>query len=142
MWDLNSYSQSGQKFMRSACHVATAAINRYLLPTPDLSSKLADRHCCCRSTGQTDRRTDTRPFYEWHTRPIAGRVINSYMPYSVRCFRTMSHFRITQVYMSDFITKRAREDWISVASMKQYRTDWACARVETFRVAWQALSCC
>jgi len=31
---------------------------------PDLSSKPADRRCCCQSTGQTDGRTDTRPFHD------------------------------------------------------------------------------
>ena len=30
------------------------AIDRYLLPAPDLSSKPAGCRCCCRSTGQTD----------------------------------------------------------------------------------------
>jgi len=35
-------------------------------PAPDLSSKPAGRRCCCRSTGQTDRRTDTRPLYDAH----------------------------------------------------------------------------
>jgi len=39
---------------------AAAAIDRYLLPAPDLNSKLAGRHCCCRSTGQTDVQTDGR----------------------------------------------------------------------------------
>ena len=39
-------------------------IDRYLLPAPDLSSKPDGRRCCCRSTGQTTRRTDTRPFYD------------------------------------------------------------------------------
>ena len=35
-----------------------SSIDRYyLLPVPDLSSKPADRRCCCRSTGQTDGRT-------------------------------------------------------------------------------------
>jgi len=36
-----------------------ADIDRYLLPTPALSSKLAGRRTCCRSMGQTDGRTDT-----------------------------------------------------------------------------------
>ena len=35
-------------------------------PSPWLRqcSKRAGRRCCCRSTGQTDGRTDTRPFYD------------------------------------------------------------------------------
>jgi len=53
----------GLKFTRPACHAAAAAIDRHLLPAPDLSSKPADRRCCCcRPTGETDGRTDTRPF--------------------------------------------------------------------------------
>ena len=50
----------GPKFTRPACHAATAAIDRYLLPAPDLCSKPADRRCCCRLMGQTDRQTDGR----------------------------------------------------------------------------------
>ena len=46
----------GPKFTRPACRAATAAIDRYLLPAPDLCSKPADRRCCCRLMGQTDRR--------------------------------------------------------------------------------------
>jgi len=53
----------GLKFTRPACHAAAAAIDRHPLPAPDLSSKPADRRCCCcRPTGETDGRTDTRPF--------------------------------------------------------------------------------
>jgi len=57
-------------------HVAwrAAAIDRYLLPAPDLSSKPADRRCCCRSTGQTDGRTDTGPFYDAYWMLHANRV--------------------------------------------------------------------
>ena len=50
--------QSDRKFTRPACRAAAAAIDRYLLPAPDLSSKPAVRRCCCRSTEQTDGRTD------------------------------------------------------------------------------------
>jgi len=50
----------GPKFTRPACRATTAAIDRYLLPAPDLCSKPADRRCCCRLMGQTDRRTDGR----------------------------------------------------------------------------------
>ena len=32
-------------------------------PAPDLSSKPASCRCCCLSTGQTNGRTDIRPFY-------------------------------------------------------------------------------
>ena len=39
------------KITRSARRAAAAAIYRYLLPAPDLSSKPADRRCCYRSTG-------------------------------------------------------------------------------------------
>jgi len=55
----------GPKFKRPACRLATAAIDRYLLPAPDLSSKpaAASRYCCCRLTGQTDGQTDTQLFY-------------------------------------------------------------------------------
>jgi len=42
-----------------------AAIDRYLLPAPDLSSKPAGRRCCCRSTGQTNGRTDGHPTVLW-----------------------------------------------------------------------------
>ena len=42
---------------------ASAAIDRYLLHAPELSSKPAARCCCCRSMGQTDGRTDTRPLH-------------------------------------------------------------------------------
>jgi len=52
----------GPKFKRPACGMAAAAIDQHLLLAPELSSKPAN--CCCRSTGQTDRRTHTRPFYD------------------------------------------------------------------------------
>ena len=42
---------------------AAAAVDRYLLPAPDLSSKPAGCRCCCRSTALTDGRKGTRPFY-------------------------------------------------------------------------------
>jgi len=32
-----------------------------------LSSKLAERRCCCRWTGQTDGRTDARPFHRLYS---------------------------------------------------------------------------
>ena len=50
----------GPKFTRPASRTAAAAIDRYLLPAPDLSSKPAGRRCCCRSTGQTDGRKLSR----------------------------------------------------------------------------------
>jgi len=37
---------------------APAAIDRYLLPVPELSSKPAARRCCCSSTERTDGETD------------------------------------------------------------------------------------
>jgi len=51
----------GPKFTRLACSAVAAASGRYLLPAPDRNSKPACRRCCCRSTGQTDGRTDWRP---------------------------------------------------------------------------------
>ena len=42
-------------------YAAPAAVDRCMQPTPALSSKLAARRCGCRSTGQRDGRTDTRP---------------------------------------------------------------------------------
>jgi len=55
----------GPKYTRPACRATAPAINGYLLPAPELSSKPAGRRrCCCRSTGQTDARTDTGPFYD------------------------------------------------------------------------------
>ena len=53
---------AGPHFTRPAFCAAAAAVDRYLLPAPDLSSKPAGRRCCCRLTGQTDGRTDTWPF--------------------------------------------------------------------------------
>jgi len=44
----------GPKFTRPACRAAAAAVDRYLLPAPNLSSKLAGR---CRWMGRTDGRT-------------------------------------------------------------------------------------
>jgi len=38
-------------------YVAPAAVGRYQLHAPELSSKPAARRCCCRSMGQTDGRT-------------------------------------------------------------------------------------
>ena len=60
------------KFMRPACRVATAAIDRFLLPAPALSSKPAGRRCCCRSTGQTDGWTDGQSFYDACCIPCAA----------------------------------------------------------------------
>ena len=58
----------GQKFTRPACRVTEAAIDRYLLlvraRTQQHCSKPASRSGCCRLMGQTDGRTDTRPFYD------------------------------------------------------------------------------
>jgi len=42
----------GTKFTRPACRAT--ALDRYLLPAPDVGSKPTGRCCCCRSTGQTD----------------------------------------------------------------------------------------
>ena len=42
-------------------YAAPAAVDRCMQPTPALCSKLAARRCGCRSTGQRDGRTDTRP---------------------------------------------------------------------------------
>ena len=50
--------------LRGPRRAAAAAVDRYMLPAPDLSSKPAGRRCRCRSTRQTDGRTDIRPFYD------------------------------------------------------------------------------
>jgi len=50
----------GPKFTRPARRAAAAAVDRYMLSAPDLSSKPARRRCCCPSKGQTYRRTDGR----------------------------------------------------------------------------------
>ena len=55
----------GPKFTRPACRAAAAAIDRYLLPAPDLCSKPAGNRCCCRlvdrrTTGRTDGHADGR----------------------------------------------------------------------------------
>ena len=47
-----------------AARMSRGSSNIRCPPAPDLSSKPAGRRCCCRSTGQTDGRTDTRPFYD------------------------------------------------------------------------------
>jgi len=65
----------GPKFTRPACRAPAAAIDRYLLPAPELSSKPASRRCCCRSTGQTDGQTDGRMDTRWLCKP-APRVKN------------------------------------------------------------------
>ena len=53
--------------------MTAAAIDRYLLPAPDPSSKPAG--CYCLSMGQTDRRTDTRPFYDAYCVPCGPRNV-------------------------------------------------------------------
>ena len=52
---------------------APAAIDRYVLHVLELSSKPAARRCCCRSTGQTDGRTDPTALH----RPRAGNVTSA-----------------------------------------------------------------
>ena len=49
----------GLQFSPPAYRAAAAAIGLYR-PAPDLSSKPTGRRCCCRSTGQADRRTNGR----------------------------------------------------------------------------------
>jgi len=49
---------SGPKFTRPACRAAVAAIDRYLLPRQTSAANLLRL-----SIAVTDRRTDTRPFY-------------------------------------------------------------------------------
>jgi len=56
-----SFAGGGAKIivapLRPACRAAAAAIGRYLLPAPDLSSRPSSRCCCCcccRLTGRTD----------------------------------------------------------------------------------------
>jgi len=48
------------KFTRPTHCMAAAAVNQYLLPVPNLSSKPAGCRCCCWLTGQTDRWTLNR----------------------------------------------------------------------------------
>ena len=55
-----------------ACSTAPAAIDQYLLQIPALSSKPAGHRCCCRSTGQTDTRTDDRPLHRPCSAHYAG----------------------------------------------------------------------
>ena len=64
-----------------ACSTAPAAIDRYLLHTPALSSKLTGRRCCCRSMEQTNGRTDARPLHRPCSAYYAGGVSNSYGKY-------------------------------------------------------------
>jgi len=56
--------------------MAPAAIDRYPLHTPALSSKPADRRCCCRSMGQTDGRTDSRSLHRPCSAYYTGSVNN------------------------------------------------------------------
>jgi len=74
----------GPIFTRPACRAAIAAIDRYLLPAPDLSSKPAGRRCCCRSMGQTDGETDGRTFDRFMTLAAyyADRIIRHYISYA------------------------------------------------------------
>jgi len=62
---------------RRACSKAPATINRPPPARITLSGKPASCRCCCRSTGQTDRRTDTRPLHRLCSAHYAGSV-NSY----------------------------------------------------------------
>jgi len=55
----------GQKFTRLACRATTAAIDRYLLPAPDLSTKHAA--AVDRLDRQTDGLTDGRTLYRFVT---------------------------------------------------------------------------
>jgi len=52
--------------MRPTCRAAAAAVGRYLLPAPDLSSKLATAAAAAvdRRDRRTDGQTDTPPFYD------------------------------------------------------------------------------
>jgi len=65
-------------FTRPARCAAAAAIGRYLLPAPDLSSKPASRRCCCQSTGQTDRRADGSALDQFMTLADADSVTTSH----------------------------------------------------------------
>jgi len=56
-WQVRWTSLQLEQHTRPACRAAAAAVDQSLLPAPSLSSKPASRHCCCRSTGQTDGRT-------------------------------------------------------------------------------------
>ena len=71
-------SHSRTKIHVAACRAAEAAIDRYLLPAPDFSSKPAGtgRRRCCRSAVQTRGvrkqifRTTSLPFQWLHSHPI------------------------------------------------------------------------
>ena len=58
----------GPNFTRPACLAAAAAVGRYLLPAPDLSSKPAGRAATVDLRDKTDRKTvgrkDTPPFHD------------------------------------------------------------------------------
>ena len=68
--------QSDQNFrgpQQAACRTVVAAVNRYLLPAPDLSSKPAGRRCCYRPTGETkDERTDEHSTVLRHLLRLVG----------------------------------------------------------------------
>jgi len=66
----------GPKLTRPACRAAAAAIDRCLLPAPDLCSKLAGRRCCCRSTGQTERTDEHATVLRRLPHTICGRRNN------------------------------------------------------------------
>jgi len=68
-------ARAGSRYPSTAgYHAAPGAIDEYLLPAPDLSSKPAARRCCCRSTGQTDGLTDSWPLRGPCTAYCAGSV--------------------------------------------------------------------
>jgi len=58
---LAAFAAERRRLQHGACSTAPATIDRYLLQTLAISSKPTGRRCCCRSTGQTDRRADGRP---------------------------------------------------------------------------------
>ena len=76
-----------------------ARIDRYLLQPPALSTKPADRRCCCRSMGQTDRRTDAARYTDsaQHIMPAA-----SIMVQTAQKRKIMRVFTVLEPFCTDF----------------------------------------
>jgi len=84
---------------------ASAAIDRYLLHAPELSSKPAARCCCCRSMGQTDGRTDTRPLHSPCSASINVNLNLSTFTYTLKSdVDRVELFRLTLRFFDDAST--------------------------------------
>jgi len=90
-------------YSRPACRAAAAAVDQYLLPAPDLSSKPAGRRCCCRSTGQT-----------------GGRAPHRYID---RASHTMQAASITRTFTAVIITCRNHKQRRAAAKPAARHTD-------------------